>query len=127
MTIDFGTAILCDGDFTRSDNYSDLIENSDHITLDESWMNFTVEGLEDGLLVEFTQDFEGYWTHCPGDYWTPPDSDFELIKDELFINRVLLDDIEVEMTTELERLIMILVINEIENSNRRNSKIYIRV
>jgi hypothetical protein len=29
-------------------------------------------------LVEYVLIITGYFTYCPGDYWTPPYSDFEL-------------------------------------------------
>lgn len=112
MTIDFSTTEFQDGDFTREEYYSDIIETSDCIKLD-SWILFSVDGLDDGLNIDFTQEIEGYWTHCPGDRWTPPDSDFNLTKDEVFINRVTIDDIEVEMTPEFEKLLLNLVIDEI--------------
>ena len=118
MTIDFSTAELQDGDFTREEEYSDMIETSDSIILD-SWMSFYVNGLEDSLSIDFTQKFSGYWTYCPGDRWTPPDSDFDLIENEVYINVVKIDDIEVEMTPEFESVVLSLVIKEVEKSNFR--------
>lgn len=118
MTIDFSTAVFQDGDFTREECYSDMIETSDTITLDESWISLSVDGLDDGLTIDFTQKFSGHWTYCPGDRWTPPDSDFDLTNEEVFINRVTLDDIEVEMTPDFEILLLNMVFEEIG----RNSK-----
>lgn len=119
MTLDFNTMKFYDGDFTREEDYKELIEESDSITLD-SWILFSIDGLNDGLNIDFTQEIEGYWTHCPGDYWTPPDSDFDLTKNEVFINRVTIDDIEVEITPEFKNTLHTFVLNEIEKSISRH-------
>ena len=119
MTIDFNTVEFQDGDFTREEDFSDMIETSDSITLD-SWISFYVTGLEDSLLIDFTQKFSGYWIYCPGDRWTPPDSDFELTENEIYINIVKIDDIEVEMTPEFENVVLSILLKEIEKSTKRN-------
>ena len=114
MVLDLSTMKFKDGDFKRSDEYSYIIESSESIILDDSWICFSVDGLDDGLFINFTQEFEGYWTHCSGDYWTPPDSNFNITKDEVFINNVTIDDIEVEMTPELDNIFVKLLIAEID-------------
>lgn len=119
MTIDFNTVEFQDGDFTREEDFSDMIETSDSITLD-SWISFYVTGLEDSLLIDFTQKFSGHWTYCPGDRWTPPDSDFDLTENEIYINIVKIDDIEVEMTPEFENVVLSILLKEIEKSTKRN-------
>jgi hypothetical protein len=122
MTIDFNNVKFYDGDFTREEDYKELIEESDSITLD-SWILFSVDGLSDGLNIDFTQEIEGYWTHCPGDHWTPPDSNFDLIKNEVFINRATIDDIEVEITSDFERILLNIVIDEIERPKRKDHRL----
>jgi len=122
MTLDLNKAILHDGDFTRSDQYSDLIEESERLTL-ESWLTFTFDGAEDWITVEFTQEIEGYWTHCPGDYWTPPDSDFDLTDEVVHIVGAQVNDVEIEMVPELEELLLKLVCAEINRPTKRNAHI----
>jgi hypothetical protein len=47
----------------------------------------------------------GYFDECPGDYWTPPASDFCLDEATVSINRFLIDDVEVELSKEMERFL----------------------
>jgi len=118
--IDFKTAKLQDGDFKRGDEYHELIDGSERLTF-ESWMTFDFEGTEDWITVEFTQEIEGYWTHCPGDYWTPPDSDFDLTDEEIQIVSVLINDVEIETIPELEDVLLKLVCTEIHRPAVRNT------
>jgi hypothetical protein len=47
----------------------------------------------------------GYFDECTGDYWTPPASDFCLDEAVVSINRFLIDDVEVELSKEMERFL----------------------
>lgn len=122
MTLDFSKAILNDGDFTRSEQYSDLIEESERLAF-ESWITLAFEDTEDWITVDFVQEIEGYWTHCPGDYWTPPDSDFDLTDEVVHIVRAQINDVEIEMVPELEELLLKLVCTEINRPAKRNAHI----
>ena len=120
MTLDFSKAILNDGDFTRSDDYHELIEESERVTL-ESWITLAFEETDDCITVDFVQEIEGYRTHCPGDYWTPPDSDFDLTDEVVHIVGAQVNDVDIEMTPELEELLIKLVCAEINRPAKRNA------
>lgn len=81
-TIDFGTAVKKDGRFLEHRDFSDALGDSDSGTAQvDNWIDFevqTTDGETTTLLVEYVLTVSGYFTYCPGDYWTPPDSDFEL-------------------------------------------------
>lgn len=120
MTIDFSKARLYDGDFIFEEDFSDnLNEDNDGEIVEDGWMQFEIEGIEGGLSVEFVQEIAGYFTFCPGDYWTPPDCSFELTKADFEIQRMMIDDVEVESTPELQRLVERLVEAEIQKRKRR--------
>ena len=122
MTIDFDKAILNDGDFTRSDDYPNLIEGSERIEL-EGWITLAFEGTDDWLTIDFVQEIEGYWTHCPGDYWTPPDSDFDLTDEQICIVGSKINDVDIEMIPELEELLLKLVHAEINRPAERKAQV----
>ena len=122
MTLDFDKAILNDGDFTRSDDYSNLIDGSERVEL-EGWITLEFEGTEDWITVDFVQEIEGYWTHCPGDYWTPPDSDFDLTDEVVHIVGAQINDVEIEMVPELEDLLLKLVYAEINRPAKRKAQV----
>lgn len=122
MILDFDNAILNDGDFTRSDDYSNLIDGSERVEL-EGWITLEFEGTEDWITVDFVQEIEGYWTHCPGDYWTPPDSDFDLTDEVVHIVGAQINDFEIEMIPELEDLLLKLVYAEINRPAKRKAQV----
>lgn len=112
MIVDFKNTKFNDGDFQRSKDYSDLIEESGRQTF-ESWITFSFEDGENFITVEFIHEIEGYWTYCPGDYWTPPDSDFDLTDDVVHIVGVQINEIDVEMIPELDDILTKMVYDEI--------------
>jgi hypothetical protein len=110
-TIDFNNLVFSDGDFKKCDKFPDLIlENEGSVSLDEEWISFNPVGNEDVFVViEYSLNLCGYFDECPGDYWTPPASDFCLDEAVVSINRFLIDDVEVEMSSEMERLLETIV------------------
>ena len=106
-TIDFNNLTFTDGDFKKYDDFSDLIyENEGSVCREEEWISFSPAGNDDVcIVIEYTLELSGYFDECPGDYWTPPASDFCLDEATVSINRFLIDDVEVEMSKEMERFL----------------------
>ena len=106
-TIDFNNLTFTDGDFTKYEDFSDVIyEKGGTVCLDEEWISFNLAGNDDVcIVIEYTLELSGYFDECPGDYWTPPASDFCLDESTVSINRFLIDDIEVELSKEMERFL----------------------
>jgi hypothetical protein len=114
-TIDFNNLSFYDGDFKKSDDFSDLIyENEGSVCLEEEWISFSPVGNDDvNITVEYSLELRGYFDECPGDYWTPPACDFCLDEATVSINRFFIDDVEVELFSEIEKILMTLVENKI--------------
>lgn len=120
MTIDFRKAKLHDGDFIHANHFSDSLNDDDNygnISAD-GWMQFCIEGSDHFIDVEFVQEIAGHFTYCPGDYWTPPDSSFELTTDEIRIVSIRIDEIEIEIAKDFERIVESLVDAEIHKTSK---------
>ncbi len=114
-TIDFNNLSFYDGDFKKYDDFSDLIyENEGSVCLEEEWISFNPVGNDDiNITIEYSLELRGYFDECPGDYWTPPACDFCLDEATVSINRFLIDDVEVELFSEIENFLTTLVENKI--------------
>jgi hypothetical protein len=106
-TIDFNNLSFYDGDFKKSEDFSELIyENDGSVCREEEWICYNPTGNDDVFItIEYTLNLSGYFDECPGDYWTPPASDFCLDEATVSINRFLIDDVEVELSKEMERFL----------------------
>lgn len=106
-TIDFNNLSFYDGDFKKSEDFSELIyENDGSVCREEEWISYNPTGNDDVFItIEYTLDLSGSFDECPGDYWTPAASDFCLDEATVSINRFLIDDIEVELSKEMERFL----------------------
>jgi hypothetical protein len=106
-TIDFNNLSFYDGDFKKSDDFSDLIyENDGSVCREEEWICFNPAGNDDVFItIEYSLNLSGYFDVCPGDRWTPPASDFCLDEAVVSINRFLIDDVEVELFKEMENFL----------------------
>jgi hypothetical protein len=106
-TIDFNNLSFYDGDFTKYEGFREVIsDRGGSVCLDEEWISFNPAGNDDVcIVIEYTLNLSGYFDECPGDYWTPPASDFCLDEAEVSISRFLIDDIEVEISSEMERFL----------------------
>lgn len=103
-TIDFNNLSFYDGDFTKSEDFSDVIyEKGGSVCKDEEWICYNPNGNDDVYItIEYSLDLSGHFDVCDGDYWTPGSSDFCLEEAVVSINRFLIDDIEVELSKEMK-------------------------
>jgi hypothetical protein len=94
---------LVDSDCIKSDNCEDLIcENEGHFIREGEFMTFEVDGLE--LVIYYDLEVSGKIDYDPGDYFTPPYSDFEITSEDINVMEVTLDDYNIELTKELKEL-----------------------
>ena len=94
---------LVDSDCLKSDDWEELIcENEGHFSREGEFMIFEVDGLD--LVISYDLEVSGRVEYDPGDYWTPPYSDFEVTNETIDVTEVTLDDYEIELTTELKFL-----------------------
>jgi hypothetical protein len=112
MIIDFNTIEFYDGDFKKYEHYSEL---DGHIIYENLWILFKVDGLEEGLLLEFNHELDIIQNYDPGDYWTPPHSETNIITDDVYLNTAFIDNIEIELNKELEIIFTKIIINEINS------------
>ena len=102
--IDFGRLSLVDRDCRLYKEFSELIyEGKGSATLEEEWISF--KSGDSIVTIEYLLDLSGYFDECPGDYWTPPSSDFCLESANVEIRNLFIDDIEAEISPELEEIL----------------------
>jgi hypothetical protein len=94
---------LVDSDCLKTDDWEELIcENEGHFSREGEFMIFEVDGLD--LVISYDLEVSGRVDYDPGDYWTPPYSDFEVTNETIDVTEVTLDDYEIELTKELKFL-----------------------
>lgn len=105
--IDFGQLAFKDGDFRNYKDFSELVyANNGSACLEEEWITYIPKGTDSIISIEYTLDVSGYFDECPGDYWTPPCSEFCLEEAAVSINRFFIDDFEVELSAEMEKILL---------------------
>ena len=115
-TIDFNNLSFYDGDFRKSDDFSDLIhENDGSVCREEEWICYNPTGNDDVFItIEYTLNLSGYFDECPGDYWTEGSSSTKVTCDDIHIYKVKIDFVEVEITKELENVLKSLIRKQID-------------
>jgi len=94
---------LVDYDFLKSEDWEELIcENEGHFSREGEFMAFEVDGLD--LVITYDLEVSGRTEYDPGDYYTPPYSDFEITDETIDVTDVTLDDYNIELTKELKEL-----------------------
>jgi hypothetical protein len=94
---------LVDSDCSKTDNWEELIcENEGHFIREGEFMAFEVDGLD--LVISYDLEVSGRVDYDPGDYYTPPYSDFEITNEDIDVTEVTLDDYNIELTKELKEL-----------------------
>jgi hypothetical protein len=94
---------LVDSDCKKTDEWEELIcENEGHFSREGEFMLFEVDELY--LVVSYNLEVSGRIDYDPGDYWTPPYSDYEITYEDIDVTEVTLDDYNIELTKELKEL-----------------------
>lgn len=94
---------LVDYDCKKSDEWEDLIcENEGHFSREGEYMAFDVDGLN--LIIFYDLDVSGKIDYDPGDYYTPSYTDVEITDETIDITQVILDDYNIELTKELDKV-----------------------
>lgn len=100
-----------DGDYYSYDDFGELIDRYEgNVELDQ-WLSYNISDEDNEILLNINYNLEvrGYYTHCPGDYWTPPDSSLEITESKVSIVDFTINDEVVESDPELEELFIIVV------------------
>jgi hypothetical protein len=93
-----------DGDYYSYDDFGELIDRYEgNVELDQ-WLSYNISDEDNEILLNINYNLEvrGYYTHCPGDYWTPPDSSLEIEETNVTIVGVDINDFELELCKDLE-------------------------
>lgn len=99
---------LIDGDFLKSDDFSEKIyENDGSYFNDCQYMTFKCGDLT--IDVNFELSISGSVSEDSGDYWTPPSCDVDVDDVDITITNVFIDENEVELTPELKKIFFNLV------------------
>lgn len=98
-SIDLNNLKFVDGDFTKSDNFSDLLlDNEGSFTMNNESMVFEFNDKE--VLVEYTLYVDGTITSEDGDWYTPGYTDVEVDNIDIDISSITVDGVEVILTKE---------------------------
>ena len=94
---------LIDGDFVKSDNFSEMIyENDGSYHNDCQYMTFDCNGLK--IDVNYEIGISGSISEDSGDYWTPPSCDVDVDDVDIYVTNVYINEDDVELTPELKTL-----------------------
>ncbi len=92
---------LIDGEYKKSEDWCELIDDEDSsFTREEEMMVFDCFGVE--VVVWYTLSVQARVDYDPGDYWTPPYSDVDIISDDITIDSLYVDEYEVELTKDIK-------------------------
>lgn len=113
--LDFINLIIVEKDITTSDEFIDLIlENDGSFKKDSQIIWFKTNDLKNDVNVEYEIYVSGSVDHDPGDYWTPPYTDVDINDIDIEIKSVYIDDIELELTKEIETILLTKIKQELE-------------
>jgi hypothetical protein len=102
-SLDLNNLKLTDGDYTKAEDWEELIcENEGSFSKDEEYMIFDSNGIE--IVINYELSVSGRVDYDPGDYYTPPYSDFDITYEDIFISSVTIDGYELELSKETKSL-----------------------
>lgn len=103
---------LVDGDFIKSDDFSDKVyENEGSYYNDCQYMTFECGELK--IDINYELSISGSISEDSGDYWTPPSCDVDVDDVDITITNVFIDEDEVELTSDLKKVFLKLVNNNL--------------
>lgn len=102
--LDFDTLKLNDeySEYLTSDQWEEEVCENEGSISEEGMIVFKdSNGLE--CYANFKLCVSGTIDHDPGDYWTPPYTDVEIDDVEIDVSEFYLDDVLVDLTTEMRK------------------------
>jgi hypothetical protein len=112
-SINFENLKVVEKDILDNNDFIDLIlENEGSFTRDSQIIWFKSDDID--ISVEYEVCVSGSVDHDPGDYWTPPYTDVDINEVDIDIKTVYIDDIEFELTPEIEKLLLDKIKSEID-------------
>lgn len=112
-SINFQELELVDKDIITNEDFENLIvENEGLFTRDNQTIWFKNGDIE--ISVEYEICVSGSVDYDPGDYWTPPYSDVDINDVDIEIKSVYVDDIELELTNEIEMILLTKIKQELD-------------
>lgn len=112
-SINFQELELVDKDIITNEDFDNLIvENEGLFTRDNQTIWFKNNDIE--ISVEYEIYVSGSVDHDPGDYWTPPYTDVDINDIDIEIKSVYIDDIELELTKEIETILLTKIKQELD-------------
>lgn len=112
-SINFQELELVDKDIITNEDFDNLIiENEGLFTRDNQTIWFKNNDIE--ISVEYEIYVSGSIDHDPEDYWTPPYTDVDINDIDIEIKSVYIDDIEIELTKEIENILLSKIKQELD-------------
>jgi hypothetical protein len=94
---------IVDFDCLKKEDWEESIcENEGHFSRKGEFISFDLDGFY--LTIFYDLEVSGKVDYDPGDYWTPPYSDFEITYEDINVSEVTLDDYNIELTEDLIKL-----------------------
>lgn len=106
-TLNLNDLVVKDKDIVK--DWEELIcEDEDgSFTRDDQYILFDMNGIE--VSVNFELTVRGRVTSDPGDYWTPPSCDVDIVDVDVDVIDLFIDDYDVVLDRELSRTIESLI------------------
>ena len=98
-SLDFNNLHLIDGDYTKTDDWYEMICENGCFSTDTQYMKFSSNGID--VVVDYDIFVVGKVSYDPGDYWTPSYTDVDIAEVEIKVTALHVDDWKVELTEEL--------------------------
>jgi len=93
-SLDLSNIKIVDGDYTKTEDWEELIcENEGRFSREGEFMAFEVDGLD--LVISYELEVSGITEYDPGDYYTPPYSDFQITDETIYVTDVTLNDYDI--------------------------------
>ena len=107
-SMDFNSMTFKNGDFVDSNLWPNLIKEHEGIfSSEDEFMTFEYLGIE--LIVSFNLSVTGVTSYDPGDYWTPPYSEFEMDDADIEIKGITIDEYDVELNNEIIEQVKVII------------------
>jgi hypothetical protein len=99
LSLNYKEISITDGEYTHSHNWCEVMQDSDYLEEKDCWISFVSNGFE--VTVDFDFSVSASSSYCPGDYYTPPESTFEITSVDIDVKSMEIDGYNVPLTNEL--------------------------
>ncbi len=96
---------IIDGDFIPASEYDSVICEGDGSYNKDQWVSIKIGdvgvGTEFIIDIDFSQEIVGKITIDHGDYWTPPSTDIDIVKNNIEIKSISINEMDIPVNNFL--------------------------